>query len=433
MLDRNKGETMSRTIRRLLAFTLILVTLFYLSAQGLAETGEFILYSNNVNGGVIGEGDAESQDRIRVITGEDNKITIGGLDQNVWFTKYGDVYLDIKVSDFFNLGYEEGDIVKVSFLNKTLELPVVPTYSYVDQGTAAIIATLGENGDPAGCLMLAISMGNFGETYGLAYKTTNADKTWFWTAFDGVEFPVEVRFEMGEKGGYLSEYTLHALTRTNNREDYPELSDEEFANFREITTTGMGKGKLYRTSSPIDPELGRNTYADKAIEKAGVTVIMNLANSSDEAHAFEGYNDTYYSKQNVIFLNLGVDFQSEDFKKGLAEGLKFFASNKGVYAFHCTEGKDRAGFTAALLECFMGATYDEVCEDYMKTYENYYKVEKGSDKYNAILQSNIVKTLQAAFGITDLSSADLRAAAENYIRSIGLTESEIAALRANLS
>ena len=81
----------------------------------------------------------------------------------------------------------------------------------------------------------------------------------------------------------------------------------------------------------------------------------------------------------------------------------------------------------------MGATYDEVCEDYMKTYENYYKVEKGTDKYNAILQSNIVKTLQTAFGITDLSSADLRAAAENYIRSIGLTESEIAALRANLS
>lgn len=45
----------------------------------------------------------------------------------------------------------------------------------------------------------------------------------------------------------------------------------------------------------------------------------------------------------------------------------------------------------------MGATYDEVCADYMKTYENYYKVEKGSDKYNAILSSNIVKTLQAAF------------------------------------
>ena len=244
MLDRHKGENMRRTIRRLLAFTLILVTLFYLSAQGLAETGEFILHSNDVHGGVIGDEYAEPQDRIQVITEEDNKITIGGLDQNVWFTKYGDVYMDISVSDFFGLGYEEGDIVKVSFLDRTLELPVIPTYSYVDQGNPAIIAPLDENGEPTGCLMLAISMGNFGETYGLAYKTTNEDKTWFWTAFDGVEFPVEVKFEMGEKGGYLSEYILHDLTRTNNREDYPELSDEEFANFREITTTGMGKGKL---------------------------------------------------------------------------------------------------------------------------------------------------------------------------------------------
>ena len=393
-------------------------------------------YITEVLGGVIGEKYAEPEGRITVITEEsedDGVITIGGLDSNVWFTKYGNVYLDIQVADFFDLGYEEGDMVKVSFLDKELVLPVVPTYSYVDQGTAAVIAPLGEKGEPTGYLSLAINMGNFGQSYGLAYKTTNEDKTWFWTAYEGVEFPVEVKFEMAEKGGYLSQYILHDLTRTNSREDYPELTDEEFANFREITTTGMGKGKLYRTSSPIDPELGRNTYADKAIENAGVTVIMNLANSKDEAEAFEGFSDSYYSKQKVVYLNLGVDFQADEFKNGLAQGLRFFIENPGVYAFHCKEGKDRAGFVAALLECLMGATYDEVCSDYMKTYENYYKVEKGSDKYNAILSSNIVKSLQAAFGITDLSSADLAAAAESYISSIGLTESEISSLKANLS
>ena len=42
----------------------------------------------------------------------------------------------------------------------------------------------------------------------------------------------------------------------NNREDYPELTDEQFANFRNIATTGMGAGILYRSSSPINPELG---------------------------------------------------------------------------------------------------------------------------------------------------------------------------------
>lgn len=412
----------------------------FASASSQFDTGivldEAVMsYITTVLNSTVGEEYKDPQGRIHVITAEDEDdgiITIGGLDSDIWFTKYGNVYLDIKVKDFFALGYEEGDIVSVSFLDKTLNLPVVPTYSYVDQGSPAIIAPLGEKGEPTGYISLAINMGNFGDTYGLAYKTTNADKTWFWTAKEGVKFPVEVNFSMAEKGGYLSQYILHDLTRTNNREDYPELTDEEFANFREITTTGMGKGKLYRTSSPINPELGRNTYADEACKKAGVSVVMNLANSKDEAEKYEGFTSSYYSTAKVIYLNLGVDFQADEFKKGLAEGLKFFAANKGVYAVHCTEGKDRAGFVSALLECLMGANYDEVIDDYMKTYENYYKVEKGTEKYNAISQSNIVKTLEAAFGVSDLKSANLQEGAISYIKSIGLTDAEINQLMANL-
>ena len=412
----------------------------FASASSQFDTGivldEAVMsYITTVLNSTVGEEYKDPQGRIHVITAEDEDdgiITIGGLDSDIWFTKYGNVYLDIKVKDFFALGYEEGDIVSVSFLDKTLNLPVVPTYSYVDQGSPAIIAPLGEKGEPTGYISLAINMGNFGDTYGLAYKTTNADKTWFWTAKEGVKFPVEVKFSMAEKSGYLSQYILHDLTRTNNREDYPELTDEEFANFREITTTGMGKGKLYRTSSPINPELGRNTYADEACKKAGVSVVMNLANSKDEAEKYEGFTSSYYSTAKVIYLNLGVDFQADEFKKGLAEGLKFFAANKGVYAVHCTEGKDRAGFVSALLECLMGANYDEVIADYMKTYENYYKVEKGTEKYNAISQSNIVKTLEAAFGVTNLQSANLQEGAISYIKSIGLTDAEINQLMANL-
>ena len=83
----------------------------------------------------------------------------------------------------------------------------------------------------------------------------------------------------------------------------------------------MGKDVLYRGSSPINPELGRNTYVDAALKQAGVNVIMNLANSQEEAEAYEGFADTYYSGQKVIYLNLGVDFSAPEFQKGLAEGL----------------------------------------------------------------------------------------------------------------
>lgn len=229
-----------------------------------------------------------------------------------------------------------------------------------------------------------------------------------------------------------AEYIMHDLQRTNDRADYPDLSDAEFGNFRNIATTGMGKDVLYRGSSPINPELGRNTYVDAALKQAGVNVIMNLANSQEEAEAYEGFADTYYSGQKVIYLNLGVDFSAPEFQKGLAEGLRFFAANKGTYYVHCTEGKDRAGFVSALLECLMGATYDEVVADYMVTYYNYYGVEPGTDKYDAIANSNIIKTLQNAFGVEDLSKADLQKGAKDYMKAIGLTDAEITDLMVNL-
>jgi 2',3'-cyclic-nucleotide 2'-phosphodiesterase (5'-nucleotidase family) len=413
----------------------------FASASSQFDTGmaldEILMnYITEELNGVVGQEYAEPRGSINVIVEEDEddgKIVIGGLDLNVWMTKYGNVYTDCQATDFFDkMGYTWGDLVTVRFLDQELVLPVVPTYSYVDSGEPAIIIEKRDDGTPTGYLSMAINMGNFASTYGIAEKHTNDDGTVYWTACDGVEFPVEVSFEMAEQGGYMAEYLLHDLTRTNNREDYADLSDEEFANFRVISTTGMGENVLYRTSSPINPELGRNEYADAAIKKAGVTVIMNLADDEETAQTYEGFDDSYYSGQKVIYLNLGVDFSEQSFRDGLAKGLRFFAENPGTYAVHCTEGKDRAGFVSALLECLMGATYDEVVEDYMVSYINYYGVEKGSEKYQAIADSNIVKTLKNAFGVDDLTKADLSAEAKGYLKEIGMTDSEINALMVNL-
>ena len=188
-------------------------------------------------------------------------------------------------------------------------------------------------------------------------------------------------------------------------------------------------------SSPINPEIGRNTYADKAAEAAGIKTFMNLANDEATAKGYEGFDSTYYSKQNVVYLNLGVDFTAADFKTGLATGLRYFTTHEGPYLVHCTEGKDRAGFVSALLECYMGAAYDEVVADYMVTYYNYYGVTKEAEpaKYDAILRSNIVKTLQTAFGVNDLKTADLKQEATDFFKELGLTDAELTTLTANLS
>ena len=46
-----------------------------------------------------------------------------------------------------------------------------------------------------------------------------------------------------------------------------------------ISTTGIGYGTLYRSSSPVNPEISRNAYADAAIEAAGIKTVVNLADS----------------------------------------------------------------------------------------------------------------------------------------------------------
>lgn len=363
---------------------------------------------------------------VTVLATEETAV-IGGIENDTWFTKYGNVNTSCSARDFVEeLGFRWGDTVTVTFLDTVLTLPVVPDYSYVESGQAAVIVRRDEWGDPEREVSLAINMGNFAETYGLGKKLTDGD-SWYWQAAENVSFPVEVTFRLAEKEGYLAQLLLHELNRTNERGDYPHLTDEEFANFRPILP-----GKLYRTSSPVNPELGRNTYAQGALERAGVTVIMNLADTRQEAEGYPGFRESYYARQKVVFLSLGIDANEEAFRAGLARGLAFFAENEGVYAVHCTEGKDRAGFVSALLECFSGASYEQVVADYMTTYENYYGVEKDSEKYTAIAESNIVKTLETAFGVESLETADLQAESEEYMRQLGLTDGQIGKLKENL-
>ena len=342
--------------------------------------------------------------------------------------KYGDVRLSITSGELLAAGFDYADYVTVEFLDQKLTLPVIPEYRYVGAREAGVVAWK----DASKPVELEVFNGSFAANYGLATKTTNPDKSYVWNANEGVTFPVEITITMAEKGGYKDQYEVYDLVRTNDRADYPDLTDEQFANFRMVSTTGVGYGVLYRSSSPVNPEIGRNTYADAAAKAHGVKTIMNLADNQAKAEAYEGYADTYYSKQNVVFLGIGVDFLSETNRTGLAEGLRYFATHEGPYLVHCNEGQDRAGFTSALLECLMGASLDEVKADYATTYMNYYGVKLGTTQY-ATISNNIVKNLKTVFGVETLEGADLAELAETYVKGLGLTDDEIAQLRKNLS
>lgn len=343
-------------------------------------------------------------------------------------SKYGNVVLSLPKEELFAAGFAYGDIVTVRFLDQALVVPVCSNYTDVDSGQPGLFA---READSRICV--AINMGDFATTYGLAVKTTHEDKSYEWNLTEGLTGPLSFKIRMSEPGGYKDEYIVRQIRYTDDRADYPGLSDAEFANFRAVETTGIGKGVLYRSCSPINPVHNRNSYADAALRAAGVTVVMNLADDESTARAYPGFAESYYSTTDFIALNMGVDFSAAEFKAKLADGMRFFAGHPGIYAVHCTEGKDRAGYVTAILECLMGASFDEVVADYMRTYYNYYGVTQGDERYDVILRSNIIKSLTAAFGVSDLRSADLAVCAAAYLQDCGLSEADIAALKKNLS
>ncbi len=358
--------------------------------------------------------------------GEAEAITV------IEIQKYGNLVLSISASALFDKGFAYGDVVEVTLNGNTYDMPVGSNYSDVDQGSMICRAVLkAETNEDY--VILAINMGDLASFAGIATKEkTEADPGYVWHLNEGVSEPVEVSIAMKEQGAYYDAWLMNQLVRSENREDYPELTDAQWANFRAVTTSGVGEGKLYRSSSPVNPEISRNLQADAAAAEAGIKTFINLADNEEVMRGYEGFAQSYYAGQSVIALNLGVDFGAEDFRAGLAEGVRFIAQGEAPFLVHCNEGKDRAGFVSAVLECLMGASADEVKADYMVTFYNYYGVLPGTEQYDAIARSNILKSLATAFEVEDIYACDLAAEAEEYLKSIGVSEEDIAAAKAKL-
>ena len=219
-----------------------------------------------------------------------------------------------------------------------------------------------------------------------------------------------------------------------NRSDYPALSDEEFANFRMVRTSGIGEGRLYRSSSPVSTWGNRNAIADRAAREAGVRTFVNLADSASSVRQQEGFPNSYYSTQRIITLNLGMKYQSKAFRESLARGIKLMARSEAPYLIHCSLGKDRAGYVCALIECLMGATMQEVISDYLVSFSNYFGVRPGTREYDFVAENEITAFLARAFGVKseDMRSINLADGAERYFRGLGVSVEEIKALRDNL-
>lgn len=246
------------------------------------------------------------------------------------------------------------------------------------------------------------------------------------------------------KNGYADLYKVMHSVYDTVRAKYG--TDAQFANFREVSTSGMGKGVLFRSSNPLNPvsNVARYAYADRLAKEAGILTEIDLADTDakvEEYMQMPGFASSYcpnlFKNKQTIALGLNASVFSTSFMQGLGRGLKFMAEHQAPYLIHCNEGKDRCGFVAFLLEALAGASYQEVADDYMVTISNFYLVDKGSNDYNIRQKYSIdrfvwllgnYKSVESIGSIdwskADPKSVDLQKSAHDYVIECGLTEDE---------
>jgi protein tyrosine/serine phosphatase len=230
---------------------------------------------------------------------------------------------------------------------------------------------------------------------------------------------------------------------------------------------------LYRSASPIDNSHNRAAVTDKLMKAAGVNYEVDLSDSDEELIEHMSKDDfnspyfkTLYDKKNVIALDMNMQIKDNPTLQGsgmiknevsstllvkaqmkeltfgekLVKGLKAMAEHDGPYLVHCVEGKDRTGYIVMVLSALSGASYQEMIDDYMITYDNYYGINKESDqtKYNTIKKRNIDMFLRYISDNednldVDLTTINYEEAITKYLTRIGMQEKDINTLKTKLT
>ena len=80
----------------------------------------------------------------------------------------------------------------------------------------------------------------------------------------------------------------------------------------------------------------------------------------------------------------------------------------------------------------MGASYNELVDDYMKTCYNLYGVKPGTKQYDLLVDDNVNAILQNILDIEDPKNADLQNLVTNFVLSTGITEETLALVKKHL-
>ncbi|MBQ1775347.1 MAG: tyrosine-protein phosphatase [Erysipelotrichaceae bacterium] len=348
--------------------------------------------------------------------------------------EYGGVYIKIAIDDFNALGFSFGDSIDLTFDNGK-KLEDIPYYNgyYVDAGEPLLIGYPGYE-----YIKATINYGqDLWDEFSLKVPA-NVEGLWKKAV---LEEHNTATITLHEKGKYLPIQEASDIHYFDERERYD--SDAMFANFRSMNLGKLKRDVIYRSASPCDNQHNRAPYVDALIREAGVNTILDLADNEVKIEKYIARDDfaspyflSLYDSDQVIPIALNMNHLSDDFGMKIVQGFNLMAEKEGPYLIHCTEGKDRTGFVAMLIEALAKASYEEIEADYMKTYANYYRIDKSNDKekYQIILERNLDGMI--AFMVNDagidFKNCDLSIYAENYLQRCGMSEEQIQAFKERL-
>ena len=328
---------------------------------------------------------------------------------------YGALYLEPTIEEFNAMGFQFGDSVDLE-LDNGFRLEDIPYYSgyYCSSGQPLLC---GYQGYPH--VAAAYQYGDFMWDVSKANENTLAVVT------------------LREPGKYLVVQEIYSMSYDDAQD--PDESDEEFANFRALAGGNLKENFLYRSASPCDNTYNRADVADDLAEEYGIRYVINLADSQEELDEYRGmedYNSDYYDRlceeENVLLLNLGVNYQDQSFAEAVANALYKMSGHDGPCLIHCLEGKDRTGFVCALILSLCDADHQEIIDDYAITYKNYYGIDKAQDpeRYEAItvFAYEYLEYLTGIKNNADMTPEVLDDGAKRYLRYGGLTDEQIAEL-----
>ncbi len=328
------------------------------------------------------------------------------------YEEFGNAYIDLSIDQFNELGFEFGDSVNLHFDNGR-RFDDVPYYSGYFTPIGDMLVC-GYPGSPYP--IIARNCGSVWEELELTENTT-------------------VTVILNERGKYKATQELCAVSCSDNREDYE--SDIAFANFREVTGGNVKPRAFWRSASPCDNKYGRAPYADRLARDTGVNFVLNLSDTPEEYEELRntpGFDSPYYDllcrEGKVLLMGLGANYRAEKFTKTVASALLTMTKHEGPVLIHSVEGKDRTGFVCALLLALADASAQDIIDDYMITYDNYFGITQADtpEKYDAMAVNaeDFILFLCGAEKGDDLNGLDVKAGAENYLRAGGLSKKQIA-------